>query len=471
MTALGLVSFVFSSAVAAQTRPSLSLRDAPESFINQQRSIEVRMREQFDRERGAAQRALFDWGGWYNLHFFLFDDGVESSRTLRRHDLRLWGRLSWDESAHEFYARSRLSLLDFNSGDSYDGNDDDVEGPNLERGYYRFDLARALHTYNDRVIDYNVVVTVGRDLVQVGSGLALAAPLDHVKLTATSRAWELSLFGGRTVGSLEDLDLTRPTDRTRRNLYGGQLSYLGMDRHQPYFFAVQQEDRNRDPLFPLFQRFEYDSRYLGIGSSGELIERLRYSTEWVYETGDGFGHQQFIHQNDVEAWAALAELEYLFRGPHKARGSVEYLFASGDGGRFASPTDAFGGNTGDYEDTGFVALGYHDTGLSFAPRYSNLHLWRTGASFYPWPQRQRLQRLEVGTDWYLFWKHHRDGAVSDPTANVRSGYLGWEMDYYLNWRVAADLSWTARLGVFFPGQSFSDTSVRTFFLIGLTYSF
>lgn len=457
--------------VAAQDRSPLSLRQPPDSFINQQRALEERLRQQFDQELGASQRALFDWGGWYNLHLFLFDDGVESSRTLRRHDLRLWGRATFDQGAHELYARVRTSLLDFNSGDSYDGNDDDIEGPNLERGFYRFDLARALRAYRDETIDYNLEILVGRDLVEVGSGLALSAPLDHARLTATRGAWELSLFGGRTVGSIEDMDLTRPTDRTRRDIYGGQLDYLGLDRHQPYTFVVVQQDRNSDPLFPIFQRFEYDSCYFGVGSNGELADNLRYTTEWIYETGNSYGHRQFIHQNDIQAWAALAELEYLFRSPYKTRASVEYLFASGDGGRFASPTDAFGGNTGDYEDTGFVALGYQDTGLSFAPRYSNLHMWRAGGSFYPWPEGERLRYLELGTDWYLFWKHHRDGAVSDPTADVRSGYLGWEMDYYLNWQVAADLAWTARFGVFFPGKAFSDTSVRTFLLVGFTYSF
>jgi hypothetical protein len=462
---------VSAAAASAQTRPALSLRNQPDSFINQQRAVEERLREQFEQEPGSSQRMLFDWGGWYNLNGFLFDDGVESSRTLRRHDLRLWGRLSVDEGAHEIYARTRLSLLDFNSGDSYDGNDDDVEGPNLERGLYRFDLARAMRAYRNQSIDYNLVLVLGRDLVQVGTGLALAAPLDHARLTATFHAWELSLFGGRTVGSIEDFDVTRPTERTRRNFYGGQVSYLGLDRHQPYLYVLRQEDRNHDHLFPIFQRFEYDSFYLGLGSAGEMAENLRYATEWIYETGDSFGHRQFIHRNDIQAWAAMAELEYLFRGPRNARTSIEYLFASGDGGRFASPTDAFGGNTGDYEDTGFVALGYHDTGLSFAPRYSNLHMGRAGASLFPWPENNRFRGLEVGTDWYLYWKHHRDGAVSDPTADKRSGYLGWEMDYYLNWQVASDLAWTARVGAFFPGKSFSDRSVRTFVLIGMTYSF
>jgi hypothetical protein len=77
----------------------------------------------------------------------------------------------------------------------------------------------------------------------------------------------------------------------------------------------------------------------------------------------------------------------------------------------------------------------------------------------------------LGTNWFLFHKNHRAGAISDPTADVRSGYVGWEMDYYANWEVTTDLTWTARYGLFFPGDAFSDRTTRYFFLMSLTWSF
>ena len=454
-------------AVGQQTPP----RRDTESFVNQQRAVEERLRRQFDAEVGESVRALFDWGGWYSLHLFVFDDGVESSRTLRRHDLRLWTRLGIDDRAHEFYARTRLSLLDFNSGDAYDGNDDDVEGPNLERGYYRFDLASTIRAYQGRRTDYNVVVTAGRDLVLLGTGLALATPLDHVSLRGTYRSWEFTGFAGRTVGSSEDFDLSRTVRCTRRDFLGAQVKYLGFERHEPFVYAFQQRDRNGEATFQPFQRFDYDSSYVGIGSTGEIGKGLRYTTEWVYESGRSFGHRQFIHDNAIDAWAVQAQLEYLFLGKRRARASVEYLFGSGDPDRLVSPTNTVGSNYGDRSDTGFIGFGYSDTGLSFAPRYGNLHMWRAGASYYPWPDNSRLKRFELGTDWYLYYKHHRAAAVSDPTADRQSGYLGCEMDYYANWRMTSDLACTARLGVFFPGRAFSDREVRSFFLVGMTWSF
>ena len=72
---------------------------------------------------------------------------------------------------------------------------------------------------------------------------------------------------------------------------------------------------------------------------------------------------------------------------------------------------------------------------------------------------------------FLYHKHHAEAAVSDPTATVQSGYLGWEMDYFANWDITSDFSATARYGVFFPGKAFEDQTTRTFMLLGFTWSF
>lgn len=448
-----------------------SNRRDPESFIIQQRFVEEQLRRQFKEEVGDATRIRLDWGGWYGFHTFLFDDGVESSRTLRRHDLRLWSRLVLDQGAHEFYVRTRVSLLDFNRGDSFDRNHDDIEGPNLERGYYRFNLAKAVQNNQGRTLDYDLEVTLGRDLIQFGTGLVLSTPLDHVALRGIFRRLEFTGLAGRTVGSYQDFDLTRTAKRTRRYFFGGQLRYLGLERHQPFIYALWQRDRNDEARRTFLQGFDYDSLYLGIGSTGELAPHLRYVTEWVYQTGRSFGHHRFLQRTRIQAWAAHAQLEYLFPGQHRARASIEYLLGSGDGDRFASPTNTVGGHLRDSKDTGFIGFGYRDTGLSFAPRFSNLHMVRTGASFYPWPNDTRLAQLQLGTDWFFYHKHHRDGAVSDPTANRTSGYLGWEMDYFANWRITSDLAWTARAGLFFPGSAFDDRTARSFVLVGWTWSF
>lgn len=467
-TTLASTALVLAAGQAGQLR----LRDEPpQAFINQQRTIQDEIRREREAELGLAAGSYFDWGGWFSTYVFLFDDGVESSRTLRRYDLRLWGRAVIDSGAHEVYARGRLSGVDFNSGDSYDGDDNDIEGPNLERGYYRFNLARALESDRGKNLPFNLVGTIGRDLVQFGTGLTLAAPLDHVAMETTVGRFRITGLAGKTVGSFPEFDESRTADRTRRNFIGAEARYLGLDRHEPFAYALWQRDQNEDNRSRPFRSLKYDSQYFGLGSTGELARRLRYQTEWVLETGESQSEPRGGAPADIRAWAFVNELEYLFPGPNRARASVEYLFGSGDPDRTFSPTGTLGNSRGNHEDTGFNAFGFTDTGLAFAPLYSNLHMWRAGASFYPWPEHPRLKGLELGTDWYLFYKHHRAGAVSDPTADEASGYLGWEMDYYANWQVTSDVAWTTRLGVFFPGDAFSDRTTRTFLLVGLTWSF
>ena len=147
------------------------------------------------------------------------------------------------------------------------------------------------------------------------------------------------------------------------------------------------------------------------------------------------------------------------------------MFASGDANRLGSPTNAEGGNRNDHVDRSFSSFGFRDTGISFSPRLSNIHVWRLGGSFRPLPEIEAAKELELGTDYYLYYKNKRVAAISDSLADETSGYAGWEMDYYANYRIFSDLSWTVRFGTFFPGSAFSDQTTRTFLLTGITWSF
>jgi len=457
------------AATRASAQPAERARET-DAFVQQQQGLRLAIWDQIDQELTPAEKADFDYGGSYSFHLFIYDDGIESSRTLRRNDLRIWSRLILDEGAHEFYARVITSFLDYNSGDSYDRNDDDWEGPNLERAFYRFDLRKALRAAGREDIDYDLRLKAGRDLVQFGTGLALWQVLDHVAVQYANNQFELIGLIGQTVGSQYDLDRTRPTDRTRRSFFGAQARYLANPRHRPFAYVLWQRDHNDETFATPLQDFDYDSFYAGVGARGELTDNLGYAVEWVYESGNSHGNRR-RYSDIIRAWAFDAQLEYLFDHRTRPRASFEYLFASGDDDRLASPTDAIGGNRFDNTDNGFNAFGYRDTGLAFAPVMSNLHMWRAGASFYPFAGDQLFDRLELGTNWFLYFKNHSEGAVSDSTANVRSGYLGWEMDYFANWEITNDIAWTVRGGLFFPGDAFSDQTTRPFVLTGVTWSF
>lgn len=451
----------------------MSLESGPSNaFLERQRSLERENSRRLQRDLPLDQRFQLDFGGWYNMYFFLFDDGVNSSRTLRQHELRLWTSFSADQGIHTGYARMRGSYNDWNHGDSFTGNEDDLDGPNLERGWYQFDMAKAMRVHGSGNPSYELNVKAGRDLVNAGTGFAINLPLDHVQVQGQALNFQTTMLLGKTPASTPNIDRGRSvSDHSDRRFWILEERYKGFAHHEPFAYVAWQEDDTQEDPRDLLQNYSYDSTYMGFGSTGELVQNLRYGTEWVLERGESYGDNRYLYRDAVKAWAFDQRLDYFFRHKMKPTLSAEYMFASGDPNRLGSPTNAEGGNRNDYVDHSFVGFGFRDTGISFSPRLSNVHVWRLGGSFRPLPDHQATKNLELGTDYFLYYKNKSRAAVSDSSADEQSGYLGWEMDYYANYRIFNDLSWTVRMGTFFPGDAFSDQTTRTFLLTGVTWSF
>jgi len=442
----------------------------PQTYLQQQRQIEERIRRSLEEHLPPTQKWQIDAGGWFSYYLFLFDDGLNSSRTQRRYDGRLWIGGSGDYGTHEFYARLKLSYIDWNRGDSFDGNEDDAEGPNADRLWYQFDLKQAAKTYGRTDLPFGLKVKVGRQFVEFGTGYALSLPLDAVRITTQVQDFQIEGLLAKTIASTPDIDRSRANSGSmRRHFLGVELKYTGSPRHEPFAYIFWNLDENHEP-WDLLQKFGYDSLYVGIGSQGQLNAYVRYSAELVYQAGRSYGDGRFTGRDPINAMGLDLLVEYLGPGKKQPRLAIEYMFASGDADRLDSPTNAIGGNRRG-TDNSFVAFGYRDTGLSFAPLLSNVHIWRAGASCTPFPQTKALERLQVGTDWFLYCKNKARAAVSDITADRPSSYLGWEMDYFANWQLTSELAATVRYGVFFPGKAFSDKTTRTFLLAGLTWSF
>ena len=81
----------------------------------------------------------------------------------------------------------RTSYLDYNRGDSFDARGDRWVSPDIERGYYRFDLARYMGAYKGEQVPYNVTVQLGRDLVYWANGLAMGSVLGHIRVSQNPR--------------------------------------------------------------------------------------------------------------------------------------------------------------------------------------------------------------------------------------------------------------------------------------------
>jgi hypothetical protein len=427
------------------------------------------------------QRAVFDYGGYFTFDYFSIDDNVNENHVLRQYDMVAYTRLNID-GAHEFFLRYRASYQDFNDGDSFDGRGDDFDS-HLEIGYYRFDLARFMGAYKSQEIDGNIVAQVGRDIVYWGNGLTLGQIIDGAVVSFTKGPFELNVIAGITPDFVVDFDASRPDFDvdTNRGFYG-LMGSMQVGTHKPYAYALFQQDYNSDRTFDLgtvTTKFQYNSYYLGLGSTGNLGDRLVYGAEMVFEGGSSESNSftasgPFLTPveqttDDICAFAADLRLDYLVPDTRRTRLSTEFLLASGDDDRLHT-SDTFGGNAPNSSDRAFNAFGLINTGLAFAPVASNLLMARFGASTFPFTEVRPLRGLQIGADVFVYGKFDTDAPIDEPTQDSR--YLGWEPDLYLNWQLTSDVTLAVRYGVFFPDSSaFFDDSSRQFISTSVTFAF
>ena len=446
----------------------------PTSFLEQMVAEERDREQALEAERLQLQPFTLEYGGWYRFSFFWFEEpglGFIPSNdvSLRNQDFRLWLSANL-EDIHYVYARFRLGLVDFSRGDSFDGNDEDTEGVNLDMGYYRLDVTRALKRYCGVPSPVSLQVQVGRQYFNVGTGLVYSRIDDGAQMFLAAPLWNLNLFLSDSIRSEDDVDRSIPfPERSRRFFSGAQFTWKGIDQHEPYVFWVLQNSHNRDNVF--FQDFKYDSQYAGVGSHGQLVlPGLRYYGEAIWEWGRSSPTWVPSGLEEIEAFAADAGLDYYFDCRTKPRVGVEYAFGSGDKDRM-SPTNTVGGNLAGTDDTNFLYFGFINTGYAIAARLSNLQFVRLGGSFRPCEGNPVLDHLELGANLFWYWKDQRTGGISDFRANLADEEVGKELDIFLHWQVLSDLAFSVRFGTFYPGDAYSQDTDRSFLATSVTYSF
>ena len=121
---------------------------------------------------------------------------------------------------------------------------------------------------------------------------------------------------------------------------------------EAFIYGLIQRDYNKDNTSEadgILTKFDYNSWYIGIGSSGPLSDRLLYGLEAAYEGGRSISNSftteggtlptQIPQTHDtIEAWAADARLDYLLADPHHSRLGTELILASGDHDRTNTTT-------------------------------------------------------------------------------------------------------------------------------------
>jgi len=440
-----------------------------------QRVYAEQLRVALDEQSPESREIGFDAGGWFSFALFSYDDAAaRKTRTLRKYELRGWASFNI-RGVHRAYVRGLLNWDDWNEGDNPITGRGDEFNERIERAWYQFDLGRLLRNQTHREPPVDFRLKVGRQFATIGTALVLSMPLDMVRFDLAADEWEFMAMLGKTLKHTRNIDDSdRVATHQDRCFYGFELAYRGFDHHRPFVYFLSNEDHTSPASEDPSQSYDYSSRYLGAGSEGAiLLPDLRYQVELVGEWGKTYSEGVTTGRDRICAMAFDVLLEYLFQTHMHPKLMFEYLYASGDSDRRSSATATVGGNLAGTKDTAFNAFGFRDTGIAFAPRISNIHMYSFGASFFPLEKTKLFKKMEVGSKVFFYHKANASGPISDTTATNNARWLGWEWDTFCNWRITSDLAWTIRYGAFQPGSAYDggEDSCRQFLFTGVVLSF
>lgn len=479
------VALVLLGLCAAVPRTGMGQTRNAAEMIRRELAIEQRTRAILQPSDVLSQGALFDYGGFLRSSAGRLDttDGGESRRrTFRAFDLRIWTSLTLQD-LHQFYFRVRTDFTDYNADQEFDGLKP-VKGPFVDQAFYSVQLDEWAARRFGQDWPLKLKMTLGRQYIYIGSGIAYSQVGDGVLLEGLAGNWDLKTFASRTRAEDTNIDASETVTKNERYFIGLEVAYVGVPRHRQYAYLLIQEDESDEhsPAVlpngqPATQSYDYDSRYLGVGATGEIIRNLGYRAEGILEWGKSNGDlgradydASDAGEDEIRAYAFNVGLDYFVQHRTKPRVSVDYFFASGDSDR-AQPTNTSGGNRPGSADRGFLAFGFVDTGFNVSPQFSNIRVLRIDTSFRPMPARQWSKELEVGASYFHYEKDEKDGGISDSTASLAKRALGHEIDGYVNWRLLSDVTISLRYAYFMPGAAFTDSSARHFMFGTITYSF
>ncbi|MDQ7780341.1 MAG: hypothetical protein RDV41_11650, partial [Planctomycetota bacterium] len=250
----------------AQTTTRTELEEEARKDI--EREAELREKMPWTQDVG------FDYGGWTRISYYYWEDEPvlltipptkPNDRFLREVDARVWA--SMDVSGvHNFYLRLKDIYRDYSSGDNpADDPEDRWEGLEIDQAYYSVDLGELLRDTLKPSKAFESNFSIGRQFMYLGTGLAFNRVVDGFSLMTRFGDVRGRLFGAESNHDDEDFDTSRPGwEHTSRTFWGGQVDYLGIQRHTPYFFYMRQSDHNTERT-EVLQDFGYDSYYLGLG--------------------------------------------------------------------------------------------------------------------------------------------------------------------------------------------------------------
>ena len=416
------------------------------------------------------------YGAYTTFAYLSADNLLGQPQSFTEIDAKFW--MHAETGGHKFYGRLRLQYDDFAPGDAFTASGDGLVEPLFDRYWYRFDWRMEQQAETGADPGWDWWVQVGRQYVSWVSGMTLSDPLYAARAGVETRTFAATALFGITPEHFIDFDGSRPsfdTD-TERTFWGVSAECRALHNHRPFVYFLSQQDNNPQPFGPAGAQFFYESSYVGVGSTGEIVTGTwLYRLELVYEFGDSISDTLATLPQTIDNIEAYAIRFYLAYMPPRERERIglrietEFLVGSGDSDRGAS-TQTGGGNLAGTKDTSFIAFGYVNTGLALAPELSNLVSFRLTGSAFPLRGHGVFDKMQVALSGFVFAKYDSNAPVSVPTV-AGENFLGGEIDFTVDWTVASDVNLIVQYGVFLPGDAMANSDSLQFFYVGLSYGF
>jgi len=468
------ILLVFSAVLLATARVSAADADTLKDFQNTVDEV-LRGHYEVGPNRSLSETLRLAYGAYTTFAYLSYDDLAGEARGLAEIDAKFWARA--ETKGHTFYGRLRLQYENYDSGDVFTASGDGLIEPIFDRYWYRFDWRQDKRAEDGVDPGWDWWVQVGRQYVNWVSGLTLSDPLYAFRTGAETRSFTTELLLALTPSHFTDFDASRPSfdSDTVRYFWGVSAECRALKNHRPFVYFLGQEDENSQPFGPVGPQYHYNSRYVGVGSAGEVVTGVwLYRLELIYEYGDSMSDGLVSPQasDNIEAWAARFYIAYL---PPKARATMglrveaEVLVGSGDSDR-GTGVDTIGGNLAGTSDKSFIAFGYVNTGLALAPELSNLVSVRLTGSAFPLRGRGAFDKMQIMLSGFVFAKYDQNAPISVPTVAGES-FIGGEIDLMMDWKITSDLDLIAQYGIFLPGDAMANSDPLHFFYVGFSYGF
>jgi hypothetical protein len=495
---IALTSVATLGALAASRGAHAQNAAALAENIQRQLNVEdTEFRQSFFANTPIADRLLLEAGGTFRFAYSLIDNARSQEQQVYTPDLRLFLRAELD-GGFRFFGRLRFQYNDWEytgtAGLGPDPREDGWQWPVGEIYWGTFDLAGFTESRTGRKsVDSNLIIQGGRNYVIWAQGLVLS---NYVyALQADLILGDLAITGilANSAGyDTVDWDTSRPgydTD-TSRLFSGGKLEWRGIAGHRPYAYYLWQNDLNGGQqatlgtsTFPIPTTFQYNSGYVGAGSTGSIGANMIYRSEFAWEYGTTLSDpldptnlvtlSQPQVENQISAVAGVVGLTWLARDAGDTRLDFQALAGSGSSERLESGT-TFAGIAPGATDHSFNSLGYINTGLALAPEPANLFCPSLGLSSNLLPSSDFLSEFRVGVNGYLFTRIQNDAPISIQTRLNGSNLIGGEIDAIFDWRISSDVNLNVRYGIFMPNTSVffpGEGGARDFVYAGVTYAF